>query len=134
MFCTKCGTQMAETAMYCSRCGQRSSQQHFQNSWQNSNHSFQNPGPRRLLLRSWRDKKIAGICAGLADYFDADPTLIRLLWVAFIIVSGGLGLIAYLIAWIVVPLDRGQNEHASTAASQPDPYTNPAQPQQPAAS
>jgi phage shock protein PspC (stress-responsive transcriptional regulator) len=47
---------------------------------------------------------IGGVCGGLANYLNADPTLIRLLMVLFAL-AGGPGLIAYLILWIVVPLE-----------------------------
>jgi phage shock protein PspC (stress-responsive transcriptional regulator) len=61
--------------------------------------------PRRQLLRSRTDRKIAGVCGGLAEYFDADPTLVRLAWVVTSIVAGAVvfGVVAYLIAWFVVP-------------------------------
>jgi len=56
----------------------------------------------KRLYRSVRDKKIAGVCAGLADYFDMDPTIVRLLLVGLVLL-GGSGVIGYIIAWIVVP-------------------------------
>jgi len=57
--------------------------------------------PKRLY-RSSRNKMIAGVCAGIADYFVLDPTLIRLAAVLTVIL-GGSGILAYLIAWIVIP-------------------------------
>lgn len=45
---------------------------------------------------------IAGVCGGIGEYFDIDPTLIRILWVTLLFMAGG-GLVAYLIAWIVIP-------------------------------
>ena len=56
----------------------------------------------KKLYRSTTDKKIAGVCGGIAEHFDMDPTIIRLLWVLFFL-AGGAGIIAYIIAWIVVP-------------------------------
>lgn len=56
----------------------------------------------KRLYRSVQNRKIAGVCAGLADYFDIDPTIVRLLLVVFFLM-GGAGVIAYIIAWIVVP-------------------------------
>jgi phage shock protein PspC (stress-responsive transcriptional regulator) len=61
--------------------------------------------PRRLLLDK-ANKKIAGVCAGLARYFDCDVTLVRVLWLV-IAFSTGLGFLAYLVAWIVIPSDHG---------------------------
>ena len=59
------------------------------------------PAPRKLY-RSRTDRSIAGICGGLGDYFDADPTLIRLLML-LLILFGGLSIWAYIILWIVIP-------------------------------
>ena len=58
----------------------------------------------KRLYRSRTDKKIAGVCGGLAKYFDVDPVIIRLLWILFVL-FGGAGIILYIIAWIVVPLE-----------------------------
>ena len=59
----------------------------------------------RRLTRSATDKKIAGICGGIAAYFGVDSTLIRLLWVILSILCGAVigGVIAYAVAWIVIP-------------------------------
>jgi phage shock protein PspC (stress-responsive transcriptional regulator) len=54
-------------------------------------------------MRSSRDKKIGGVCAGLADYFDLDPTLVRVLWLLAIFCAGT-GVLVYLILWIALPL------------------------------
>ena len=60
--------------------------------------------PKRLFRRS-SSGRIAGVCAGIAEYLDADVTLVRLLWIILSIVPGGLlgGLVAYLVAWIAMP-------------------------------
>jgi phage shock protein C len=55
------------------------------------------------LYRSRSEKMIAGVCGGLGEYFDVDPVLVRLLFVALTLISGGLGLVAYIIFWVVVP-------------------------------
>lgn len=55
----------------------------------------------KRLTRS-KDKKIGGVCAGLANYFDMDPTIMRVLFVV-IFFAGGASLLAYLIMWIIVP-------------------------------
>jgi phage shock protein PspC (stress-responsive transcriptional regulator) len=47
-------------------------------------------------MRSSTDKKIAGVCAGLADYFDMDPTILRVIWL-LLLICGGTGLLAYVI-------------------------------------
>ena len=56
----------------------------------------------KTLYKSNTDKKIDGVCAGFANYFNIDPTLIRLAWVIFTL-AGGCGLIAYIIAAIIMP-------------------------------
>ncbi len=59
--------------------------------------------PKRLV-RIQKDKKIAGVCTGFGAYFNADPTLIRLLWI-LLIFAGGAGILLYLIAWLIMPLE-----------------------------
>lgn len=56
----------------------------------------------KRLYKSNIDKKLDGVCAGIANYFNIDPTLIRLAWVIFTL-AGGCGLIAYIIAAIIMP-------------------------------
>jgi len=87
MFCPQCGKESAERVNFCCHCGAA---------------LFRSPASRRLLLRSRTNRKIAGVCAGFADYLDLDPTLIRILWVT-LVVFGGCGLLGYIIAWIIMP-------------------------------
>ncbi|MDP4093323.1 MAG: PspC domain-containing protein [Bacillota bacterium] len=56
---------------------------------------------RRVYL-SDTDKKIGGVCGGIGEYLDVDSTIIRLLWVIFAFV-GGSGILAYIIAWAIIP-------------------------------
>jgi phage shock protein PspC (stress-responsive transcriptional regulator) len=56
----------------------------------------------RKLYRSRTDRKLGGVCGGLAQYFNTDATLIRVLFVAFALL-GGPGLVIYLVLWIIVP-------------------------------
>jgi phage shock protein PspC (stress-responsive transcriptional regulator) len=58
----------------------------------------------RRLTRSTTDRRIAGVCGGLAEYLNVDPTVVRILFLIAIIV-GSLGLWAYLIIWLVAPED-----------------------------
>lgn len=57
---------------------------------------------KKRLYKSSTDKKVCGVCGGIANYFDVDPIVIRLIWVIFTLV-GGSGLIAYIIAAIIMP-------------------------------
>jgi phage shock protein C len=56
----------------------------------------------RRLYRSRNDRTLAGVCAGIAEYFGWDPTLVRLAWVLLTLL-GGSGILLYLIMWLVVP-------------------------------
>ncbi len=62
---------------------------------------------KKKLTRSKKDKLLAGVCAGIAKYFNTDPTLIRLIWVLFTLLTGILtGIIAYIIAAIIIPEEK----------------------------
>ena len=56
----------------------------------------------KRLYRSRRDRKLAGVCGGIGEYFNIDPVIIRLLWVVFTLM-GGSGLVAYILAVILIP-------------------------------
>lgn len=56
----------------------------------------------KQLYRSRTNRKIAGVCGGLGEYMNLDPTIIRLIWV-FLILCAGTGLLAYLIAALIIP-------------------------------
>lgn len=53
------------------------------------------------------EKKIAGVCAGVARYFDAEVTLVRVLWLVLAICTVIPGFVAYLVAWIAMPKEYG---------------------------
>ena len=67
---------------------------------------------RKRIYRSNTDKVIGGVCGGLGDYFGIDPTWVRVLFVLSIF-ANGVGLLAYLIGWIVIPK---QSELSATVA------------------
>ena len=58
---------------------------------------------KKQLMRSSRDKKIAGVCAGVAHYFDIDPTIVRVIW-GVLAFCYGAGIVAYIILWIIAPV------------------------------
>jgi phage shock protein C len=99
MTCPNCHKDIAVGSRFCYSCGTKQPE---------SGAPGLSPatGAQKKLMRSSTDKKIAGVCAGLADYFDMDPTIIRLIWVLFFI-FGGMGLLAYVILWIVLPVAPG---------------------------
>jgi phage shock protein C len=91
--CPRCHQEVATDARFCPACG---APQPGEN------------GPawgQRRLVRIRSQEKIAGVCAGIADYLDVDVTLVRALWLALSIVPGAIvgGVIAYLLAWVVMP-------------------------------
>jgi phage shock protein C len=95
MICGNCQREIAEYSNFCYFCGARQ-------------HATPLDPPRisRRLMRSVVDNKIAGVCGGIAEYLEIDSTLVRLVWVLLVIFPVPLvpAIIAYLVAWIVMPL------------------------------
>jgi phage shock protein C len=89
MVCTNCGKEIFDSFNFCSSCGARQRQR--------TSH--------KQLTLSATDKKMAGVCGGIAEYLDVDPTIVRLIWVALSVVPGGFigGALAYFLAWIIIP-------------------------------
>jgi len=88
MYCNACGKAIAEDARLCSYCGK----------------AVGIAPPPQKLMRSRANRKIAGVCAGLAEHFNQDVSLVRLLCIFLTIATGGCpGIITYLLAWIFVP-------------------------------
>ena len=56
----------------------------------------------KRLCRSRTDRKLAGVCAGIAEYYGWDPTLVRVAWILLTLL-GGSGILIYLIMWLVMP-------------------------------
>ncbi len=94
MFCTQCRFELEDEDLFCARCGK-------------ATRPGISPGGRApaALSRPMDQKKIAGVCAGFARHFQVDVTLMRVLWIALAVVTGGLGLLVYLAAWILMPKD-----------------------------
>ena len=96
MVCARCGSEILADGIYCHRCGtdQRESM---------------GPVARlRLLRRSATQRKIAGVCGGIANYFLVDPVFVRIAWAIITLVPGAvfLGVLAYIAAWFMMPTDR----------------------------
>ncbi|HOT94912.1 MAG TPA: PspC domain-containing protein [Methanoregulaceae archaeon] len=75
------------------------------------------------LKRSRTDRMVAGICGGIGVYLGIDPNVIRLIWVVVTLFSGGLGLLAYLLAWILLPGEEAPPAAASAPVDTPDVIT-----------
>ena len=69
----------------------------------------------KKLYKSNNNKMIAGVCGGVAEYFGWDPTIVRLVWAALAIGGGG-GLLAYIIAAVIMP-EEGKGNIATTEGS-----------------
>jgi phage shock protein C len=94
MFCTRCGSELREPDYFCSACGAATAR------------NAAPPRPEARLSRPMSEAKIAGVCAGFARYFGFDVTLIRILWAVLIVCPvPSFGLVAYIVAWIVMPKD-----------------------------
>jgi phage shock protein C len=94
MYCTYCAKELAEEDRYCSACGGARQIRPFFNE--------RNGVP---FSRPREGKKIAGVCAGVARYFELDVTLVRIVWIVLVFVPPVPGLIAYLACWIAMPKD-----------------------------
>ncbi len=96
MTCPNCQKEIADHSNFCYNCGANLS-------------GAAAPGYAptmhvvKRLARSSTDKKIAGVCGGLAEYFDLDPTLVRILWLVLIFFAGT-GVLVYFILWIALPV------------------------------
>jgi phage shock protein C len=86
MYCNYCGKSIQDDANVCAYCGTR----------------VGGVIARKRLVRPRRDRKIAGVCAGFAEYFDVDVTVVRAVWLITALMTG-VGFIAYIVAWIVMP-------------------------------
>ena len=57
----------------------------------------------KILVRSRKGRMVAGICAGIADYYGLDVTLVRVIVAVVSVITGGTGVLAYLAAWMIIP-------------------------------
>lgn len=96
MYCTSCGIELPDSYRYCYQCGAATAQTGF-------TPSIGHPGVR--LTRPMSEKKIAGVCAGLSRYFGIDVTLVRIIMVCLALWPPSVGLIIYIVCWIVMPKD-----------------------------
>ncbi len=59
----------------------------------------------KVLVRRRKGRMLAGVCAGAADYFDMDVTLVRVIVAVVCVITGGAGVLAYLAAWLIIPAE-----------------------------
>jgi phage shock protein C len=112
MICGSCQREIADNSNFCYFCGARQQ-------------GAQPARSARRLMRSATDKKLAGICGGLGEYFEMDSTLVRLIWVLVVVFTGIFpGVIVYLVAWLIMP-EAPRPAPQDVQASQPAPQPNP---------
>lgn len=91
MICPNCQREIADYSRFCYFCGKHQGT------------AFASASPRRLH-RSASDGKLAGVCGGIAEYFETDSTIVRLVWVLVTFVTGIIpGLVVYIVAWLIMP-------------------------------
>jgi len=96
VYCSSCGVEVSEGARFCQQCGTATRKDTF----------FTPTGtPARTLSRPRGERKIAGVCAGIARFIGIDVTLVRILTVVLVFWPPTVGLIFYLVCWIVMPQD-----------------------------
>ena len=61
----------------------------------------------KRLYRSSKERILGGVCGGIAEYLNVDPTLVRLFWVLFTLAAGS-GLLVYILAWLIIPRNPNQ--------------------------
>ena len=96
MYCSSCGIELPDNFLYCSQCGHATHANSFRS---------QAGKPARPLSRPRDNRKVAGVCSGIARYLGIDVTLVRILMVVFAIWPPSIGLILYIVCWIVMPQD-----------------------------
>src|SRR5207344_1330884 len=63
----------------------------------------------KVLVRNRKGRMVAGVCAGVADYFGIDVTLVRVIVAVISVITGGAGVLAYLVAWAIIPEEGEKN-------------------------
>ena len=78
----------------------------------------------KVLMRPRDGRMLAGVCAGVADYLGLDVTLVRVIWAVLAVITGGAGILAYLVAWIIIPNEGQKSSVAENmAGKEQDSYS-----------
>jgi phage shock protein C len=116
MTCAACGREMNGDAKFCSGCGQATP----------VTGSIPAPQMRGQLVRPQFGRMVAGVCAGFAEHYGWDVAIVRLVLALAVLFGAGTPLVAYVIAWIVIPNGPFFLPQQATppAVSQPEAHTN----------
>ena len=111
MYCQHCGKGLSSESHFCSNCGAAVS---------GGAQTVNQGQPSGKILRPRHPRAIAGVCAGFAQHFGWDLTVVRVLFVVFTILTSGLGVLVYAALWILMPdapyeLSPGQNRQGTAA-------------------
>jgi phage shock protein C len=93
MTCPNCRRDITEFSNFCYFCGTR------------QNAAAAPPPVQKRLMRSSKDRKIAGVCGGIAEYLEIDSTLVRLVWVILIFMPVPIfpAIVGYFVGWLIMP-------------------------------
>jgi phage shock protein C len=94
VYCSNCGKTIGDDSVFCQFCAARVARGSL----------FGMPPAGRAFARYSNDKKIAGVCGGVARYFGLDSSLVRAIWLLCVLLAGT-GLLVYLVLWVAMPLD-----------------------------
>jgi phage shock protein PspC (stress-responsive transcriptional regulator) len=95
--CPYCAEEIRSEAVKCRFCGSRLDGNVLAMEW----------------TRREEGKMIAGVCAGLADQFDISVTVVRLAFALACIIGGGVGIVVYVLLWIIMPMERNRRDLAA---------------------
>ena len=107
MYCNFCGREIQDDAAVCAYCAR----------------PVAYAATKRHLYRPTEGRKIGGVAAGMAIYFDEDVTLVRLIWVLALLLTVPIAFVLYIIAWIVVPEEPLRLPAATATVSSPSAQT-----------
>jgi phage shock protein C len=77
----------------------------------------------KVLVRKRDGRMLAGVCLAVADYFGLDVTLVRVIWAVVSVITGGAGVLAYLVAWILIPDEGQKSSIAENMVGKKDSYS-----------
>ena len=113
MYCSSCGKEIPDTFNFCSHCGVPRG---------TTDSASTVPRAARVLRRPREDRKIGGVCGGLANYMGIDVTLVRVIALCLIFWPPASGLILYIVCWILMP----EEPRLLAPPAQPAPASSPA--------